>query len=155
MPSSVVITGMPVFSASMRTSVYALPMITPCPTISSGRSAAAMRRGALRTPSSRGGAAPPAGGGSRNALLFLSRSRVTIRERADAEQRRDHRDAGLLCQHAHFGIRVADDHPVPHHQQRPLGGGDEAGRLAHAFVRRGRDAPGGWGLPERLRLFVA
>src|SRR5213080_59369 len=82
--------------------------------------------------------------------------RVAVGERADAEQRGDHRDTGLLRQRAHFGVGVADDHPVPHHDQRALGGGYEAGGLAHPVLDRGRHSGRSRGGPtKRLGILVA
>src|SRR3989449_7764275 len=60
--------------------------------------------------------------------------RVTVRERADAQQRRDHGNPGLLRQRPHLGVRLREDHSVPDHEQRSLGSGDEARRLANAVL---------------------
>ena len=58
------------------------------------------------------------------------------RQRADAEQRGDHRHPGLLRELAHGIVGTAQHHPVADHEERPLGGGDEAGRGAHGVLPR-------------------
>src|SRR5256886_17100961 len=60
--------------------------------------------------------------------------RVTVRERADAEQRRDDGDPGLLRQGPHLRVRLREDHPVPDHDERSLGSGDEARGLVNAVL---------------------
>ena len=55
--------------------------------------------------------------------------RVRLGKGADAEQRRDDRDAGALGQLAELAVGVAQDDAVARHDQRPLGPRDEPDRL--------------------------
>jgi len=62
--------------------------------------------------------------------------RVGLGEGADPEQRRDHGDPGLLGESPHLVVGAAEDHPVPHHEKRSLGRGDQTGGLPNALIGR-------------------
>src|SRR5438105_2231332 len=59
---------------------------------------------------------------------------MRLRERADAEQRRDDRRSGALRELPHLRVRAAHDHAAADHQQRPLRLGDEMCGLLYGVV---------------------
>ena len=62
--------------------------------------------------------------------------RVRVRERAAGHQRGDHRDAGQLGEHAQLLGRAGLEHAAADVEHRPLGGGDQPGRLPDLLAVR-------------------